>query len=172
MNPWRACGAHSTTWSSTWRIHVAPFYCCITFFPYHTCVVGKSHKTKYAGHTYIYICVTLTPYVKGPPYKALLVGTCMSARQLTRESLKVARKRWHRLLKTRQITVHIQYKALALGLYTVYVPICCDLSNTYNTYRLSRATILQDNPNSVLMSTRVTTGLTQGFGTCTKISTL
>jgi len=36
-------------------------------------------------------CVTLTPYIKGLP-GTLLAGTCMSARQLTRERYKVARK--------------------------------------------------------------------------------
>ena len=46
------------------------------------------------------------------------------------------------------------------------------ISTIYDTYRLSRATILQDNPKRVLMSTKVTTGLTQGFGTCTKMSRL
>ena len=40
---------------------------------------------------YIYICVTLTPYIKGPPgtlycIKAQLVGIYLSARPLTRES--------------------------------------------------------------------------------------
>ena len=55
--------------------------------------------TKLVKGGYADFCVTLTPYIKGPPgtvmYKALLVGTCMSARKSTMESFdryKVARK--------------------------------------------------------------------------------
>ena len=69
-----------------------------------------------------------------------------------------------RAIKQSMQDIHILYMYIYIYIY-IYI---------YNTYRLSRATctILQDNANSVLMSTRVTTGLTQGFGTCTKICSL
>ena len=58
-------------------------------------IIRERILDTYNNIAIIDICVTLTPYIKGPPGTAL-TGTCMSARQLTRESFdryKVARKR-------------------------------------------------------------------------------
>ena len=78
----------------------------------------------YITACYIGICVTLMPYIKGPPgtlhcIKAQLVGIYLSARPLTRESYDryTLLRKLSLLLDsdTNYIMVHMGDKALALG---------------------------------------------------------
>ena len=96
---------------------------------------------------YMCTCVTLTPYIKGPPgtlycIKALLAGIYLSARPLTRESYdRYTLLRKPSLLpgkKSCPNTIRMGDKALALGCYAPsglvlccpYIPIGHDLCNT------------------------------------------